>query len=203
MTTAKSHKFGLRQLNRLLACIIIVINSYVIILPILPKLTYWYNKKTTSAVAGIPYKTNTPGQEDLNVKRKEVPKDNRIVIPSIALDQKIHEGTDPNTVHKGVWARPNTSTPSKGGNTVLVGHRFTYGGPATFYHLDKVIVGDRILVYWQEHEYNYVVKSIKTVPATATEVEGPTAIPTLTLYTCTPLWSAKDRLVVVAERVEL
>ncbi len=172
-------------------------------MPVLPQVSYWYHKKATSSVAGLPYKTNEVGQEDLNTKRKEIPKDNRVVIPSLALDEKIFEGADPNTVHKGVWARPNTSTPIKGSNTVLVGHRFTYNGPATFYHLDKVIVGDRILVYWQGKEYNYGVKSIKTVPATATEVENATSTPTLTLYTCTPLWSAKDRLVITAERMDL
>lgn len=203
MTTAKKHKLGLRQLNVALVSFIILINGYVILMPILPQFSYWYHKKATSGVAGIPYKTNEAGQADLNVKRKEIPKDNRVVIPSLALDERIFEGTNPNTVHKGVWARPNTSTPSKGSNTVLVGHRFTYNGPATFYHLDKVIVGDRILVYWQGKEYNYGVKSVKTVSATAIEVENATAAPTLTLYTCTPLWSAKDRLVITAERMEL
>lgn len=203
MITAKKHKLGLRQLNVALICLIVLINGYVILMPILPQFSYWYHKKTTSNVAGLPYKTSEVGQEDLNTKRKDIPKDNRVVIPSLALDEKIFEGTNPNNVHKGVWALPKTSTPDKGSNTVLVGHRFTYNGPATFYHLDKVIVGDRILVYWQGKEYNYAVRSIKTVPATAVEIENATATPTLTLYTCTPLWSAKDRLVITAERVEL
>jgi len=49
----------------------------------------------------------------------------------------------------------------------------------------------------------YTVDRIKQVTATAVEIEAPTARPTLTLYTCTPLWNPKDRLVVTATLQEI
>ena len=55
-------------------------------------------------------------------------------------------------------------------------------------------------MYWQGAEYNYAVTAIKVVQATALEVEAPTDEDIVTIYTCTPLWSAKDRLVVIAKR---
>ena len=84
---------------------------------------------------------------------------------------------------------------------MLVGHRFTYDGPATFYSLDKVSIGDNIVVYWSSREYDYRVESIKVVPPTAIEVEAPTKDAQLTIYTCTPLWSAKNRLVIVSKPI--
>jgi sortase A len=101
----------------------------------------------------------------------------------------------------GVWHLPYTSTPDKGGNTVLVGHRFTYAGPAVFYHLDKVQVGDDVTMQWQNKTYTYTVTEVKVVPPTETSVEANTKDPQLTIYTCTPLWTAKNRLVIVAKPV--
>jgi sortase A len=114
------------------------------------------------------------------------------------LDEQILIGDNPSLLHKGVWNRPNSSSPPEAGNTVLTGHRFTYDGPATFYSLDKVQVGDAIVIYWEGKEYDYIVSETKVVPASAVEIEAPSNYSQLTLYTCTPLWSAKDRLVVVA-----
>jgi sortase (surface protein transpeptidase) len=39
------------------------------------------------------------------------------------------------------------------------------------------------------------------VPPDQTQIEAPTTDARLTIFTCTPLWLPKDRLVVVAERV--
>jgi LPXTG-site transpeptidase (sortase) family protein len=188
-----------KKANTVLAFLIIVVNLYVLASPFVPQLRLVVRKQHVKAVAGLPYKTVLDSTPATDTKRAEIPKDNRIVIPKIALDEAIFQGTSPYLVNKGVWARPATSTPPKGGNTVLVGHRFTYSGPATFYSLDKVAVGDTIVMYWQSKEYDYVVSQTKVVQATAVEIEDPTTDAQLTIYTCTPLWSAKDRLVVIAK----
>ena len=103
---------------------------------------------------------------------------------------------------KGIWHPDNTSTPDRSGNTILSGHRFTYGGPAVLYHLDKVQVGDGITVFWDKQQYDYKVTSVQTVPPSATNVLAPTTESQLTIYTCTPLVTAKNRLVVIAKPVE-
>lgn len=190
----------LRYINWLLVVLILAINLYVLASPLLPQLELWRRKKDSAAVAGLPYKTDL--DTNGNDNRKNTPTDNRLVIPKLALDQPIHQGASPKLLNKGVWARPNTSTPPQAGNTVLTGHRFTYDGPATFYSLDKLTVGDRIVIYWQGKEYAYKITETKVVPATAVEIETPTKDPRLTVYTCTPIWSAKDRLVVIAKPYE-
>lgn len=198
-TVVKSKKSSLFWVNIALVILIIFINAYVLIAPQIPKIALWRHKHQTSSVAGLPYKTNL--DTGSSTSRRDIPADDRLVIPKIALDEHIYTGSSPYLVNKGVWARPNTSTPPEGGNTVLVGHRFTYDGPATFYSLDKVTKGDSIVVYWQSKEYDYQVETIEVVPPTAVEVEAPTKDAQLTIYTCTPLWSAKNRLVLIAKPI--
>jgi len=119
------------------------------------------------------------------------------------LDQPVLEGPvsrQYSTLNKGIWRWPNGSTPDKGGNTVLIGHRFTYTNPrGAFYFLNKVKMGDEIGVFWNNREYLYRVASISVVSPTDTAIEDNTSDTRLTLFTCTPLWLPKDRLVVVAK----
>jgi sortase A len=197
----------LRKINNILTILIVVANLYVIGLPLYPQLRFWLDKRSDT-FSGVPYEgllatTAGPTTNTSAKQRKPIPKDNRLVIPALSLDEQIFVGTDQNLVHKGVWQRPAGSAPDKGGNTVLVGHRFTYSSPAVFYHLDKVKAGDVLAVYWNEKEYVYKVAETKVVPATAIEIEAPSERAKLTIYTCTPIWSAKDRLVIIAEPQEV
>ena len=66
------------------------------------------------------------------------------------------------------------------------------------YHLDKLKVGNTIEVFWAGQRYAYVVDAILITPPTAVEIEQPTSQPTLTIYTCTPLFTVDKRLVVRA-----
>jgi sortase A len=188
----------LRYINRILICLIIAINLYVLVTPFIPQLQLWLRKRQWHGISGVPYKTKLSN----GTSAKGIPSDNRLVIPKLAMDTHIYTGKDPYLVNKGAWARPNTSTPPKGSNTVIVGHRFTYDGPATFYSLDKVKPNDSIIVYWQKKEYDYIVTKTEVVPPTAVQVEKLTKDAQLTLYTCTPIWSAKNRLVVYAKPVD-
>lgn len=116
------------------------------------------------------------------------------------LDAEVFEGASIYTLNKGLWHRPNTSTPDKGGNTVIAGHRFTYTNPhGILYYLDKVSMGDEIGLYWNNVRYLYKVTEIKVVEPTAVQIEDNTADARLTIYTCTPLWSPHQRLVVIAK----
>src|SRR5699024_902953 len=91
-----------------------------------------------------------------------------------------------------------SSTPDKGGNTVLVGHRFSYKDAAVLYHLDKAKQDDPIVVAWDGKIYTYKVSESKIVKPTDIYVEAPSEDDRLTIYTCHPIWSVKERLVVVA-----
>jgi LPXTG-site transpeptidase (sortase) family protein len=193
----------LRLFNDLLTVVVVGICLYVILFPFWPKISLFI-KQRTDKTGGIPYSGQLAQELGKDVPtsiQASPPKENRLVIPKLAINEQIFEGVDERTVNNGVWRRPKTSSPDQGSNTVLVGHRFTYKDPAVFYNLDKILVGDKFAVYWNQQELLYKVVEVKVVPATAIEIEAPTEKDILTIYTCTPIWTAKDRLVVVAEPI--
>ncbi|HMT55527.1 MAG TPA: sortase, partial [Candidatus Saccharibacteria bacterium] len=125
---------------------------------------------------------------------------NRIVIPSIQLNEPIIESDSISAIKDGgTWRRPRSSEPAKDGNTVIVGHRYYGSNVSTFYHLDKVLPGQKLAIYWEGVEHVYEVTETKTVEASQVEIEAPTTEEQVTLYTCTPIWTAKQRLVVIAK----
>jgi len=187
----------LKKTNNLLLALIILINAYVIAGPFLPAILFhWhgYSAKRQQLQA----KVNAPQPKQL-----ATPQPNQVIIPSMLLDQPILDGPESQQyaiLNKGIWRFQWSSTPDKGGNTVLIGHRFTYTDPrGVFYFLNKVKIGDRIAVWWNNKKYVYDVVGINQVPATDTAIEGRSHQAELTLFTCTPLWLPKDRLVVVAD----
>lgn len=86
---------------------------------------------------------------------------------------------------------------------VLAGHVFAYRSPAVFYHLDKIKVGERLAVYWEGSEYLYRVKEKRVVAAHQGEALLQTEEPTLTVYTCTPVWNPVNRLVLISTLEEV
>lgn len=189
-------KPSLRQVNWGLASLIILINLYIIAVPFLPALQFWIAEQTNKTV-------ETELHEEIKTDKPKTHKKNTLIIPRLRMSEEIFEGPDISAANKGVWRRPNSSIPPQDSNTVLVGHRFMYNNPSgVFYHLDKVNVGDELAIFWKQKRYVYKVETIKTVPATASNIEASSKDAMLTLYTCTPLWSAKDRLVVTAKLTE-
>lgn len=177
-----------RKINKLLLVFIVLINGYVIVSPFLPQVTY----QVAQAVS------KTEDFESEEVRAKIDRSYDHIMVPRMRLDEKIWVGDNEKLVNMGVWQVPHTSTPDKGSNTVLVGHRFSYKDPAVFYHLDKVQPGDLIVVVWDGQIYTYRARDQKIVKPTDVYVEDATDEDILTLYTCHPLWSTRERLVVTA-----
>jgi sortase A len=107
-------------------------------------------------------------------------------------------------LHLGAWHIPESSTPNKGGNTVITGHRFKYLPPnnMTFYLFHKLEVGDIVSVIWHEKDYFYKIKEIKIVDKTDFSILEPSEKPILTLFTCHPIYSTENRLVVIGELIE-
>ncbi len=187
----------LRRLNTVLSVIVVALSLYIVALPLVPNVTYEINKLTNIKPSLV--RANTPGEPSKPVE--EFPSENTLVIPSINLQKTIFDGDSIRTLEQGVWRRPATSDPTRGSNTVLVGHRYGYNGNGVFYHLDKVNKGDNIVLYWQGKKRTYTVTTVKVVEPDDAQVEAPTKSPILTLYTCTPMWSFTNRLVIVAEEM--
>jgi len=184
----------LTRVNTLLLVAILLVNGYIVILPVIPKFVFWLQEHNTQHIKQLKQSVASPIAA--NTAR---PAENRLIVPSMAFDQQIFEGPSMATLRKGLWHRPGTSTPDKDSNTVIVGHRLTYSNPkGTLYNLDKVHTGDDIAVWWKGKRYRYTVTETKVVTPDQTSVEAPTERPQLTIFTCTPLWLPKDRLVVIA-----
>lgn len=98
---------------------------------------------------------------------------------------------------------PQTSTPDKGSNTVITGHRFRFLPPnnTTFYLLDKLEKDDIVTVVWEGKEYYYRVIETKVVSPDQTEVINASKESILTLFTCTPLFTSQKRHVVISELI--
>ncbi|MEK7518397.1 MAG: sortase, partial [Patescibacteria group bacterium] len=147
---------------------------------------------------------NVPLPTTKRVKARVVnrvrPPDNRLVIPKIGVNLPIVEGQESEAaLWKGAWRIADSSTPKIGGNTVLSAHRFRYRPPSnlTLYLLDKLQPGDIMIIYWQGKEYDYRVTERKIVPRDNTDIAEPTLTDQLTVFTCHPLFSTKERLVVI------
>jgi LPXTG-site transpeptidase (sortase) family protein len=197
---------SLRKINNVLLVVVIAVNLYVISVPFLPQVLFHFqqNQGKQQALEDSLKKPKAPTTTSSTSASAPTPapasQPNHVVIPSMLLDQKIVEDTNVyRALDKGVWRWPGGSTPDKGGNTVLVGHRFTYTKPkGVFYFMDKVHQYDTVGVIWDNKTYIYRVTGTQVVPPTQTSILDPTEESTLTMYTCTPLWLPKNRLVVTA-----
>lgn len=127
---------------------------------------------------------------------------NKLTINKIDVDMPIIvSDSEDEGLSKGAWILPDTSTPDKGGNTVISAHRWKYLPPSkkTFYLLDKVQTGDIISVIWEKETYYYKVKETKIVHKTGVHILAPSKNPVLTLFTCHPVYSTENRFVVIAD----
>ena len=122
-----------------------------------------------------------------------------IDIPQISADYVVVQGTGTSDLELGPGHYMNTPLPGQPGNAAIAGHRTTYLHP--FYNLNELVPGDPIYVTTTQGRFQYEVSSVQTVAPTDLAVLDPTTVPTLTLTTCNPRFSAAQRLVVQATLV--
>ena len=124
----------------------------------------------------------------------------RIKIPSLDVNTIVVEGTGASALRAGAGHYPNTPLPGEEGNVAIAGHRTTYGKP--FADLDQLKPGDEIVLETPVGKHTYKVSKEPFVVAnTEWSVISQTPGHTLTLTTCHPKGSAKQRLVVKAEMI--
>ena len=130
--------------------------------------------------------------------RRSAPGDplGRLRVPAIGLSTVVVEGTDPDKLRAGPGHYPDTVLPGQRGTVALAGHRTTYGAP--FRELDELDPGDRIDIAMPYGRFAYRVERTRIVPATAVGVVADTGRHKLVLTACHPLFSAEERIVVVA-----
>ena len=122
----------------------------------------------------------------------------RIKIPAIGIDVVVVEGTTMSALRAGAGHYPQTPLPCEPGNVAIAGHRTTYGKP--FHNLDMLKPGDTITLETPIGSCTYKMVAPPFVVAPSdTHVVDNTPVPTLTLTTCHPKGSARQRLVVQAQ----
>lgn len=124
--------------------------------------------------------------------------ENRLYIPKIDINLPYVSGGAETMEHGAWWRKPENGNPKDGGNFVLSAHRFIMGmtpqqtlRKSPFYNIDKLTVGDEIVIDYNGARYIYAISEKRSVKPEAVEIEQRTAQPQLTLYSCT-LGGAND-----------
>lgn len=126
----------------------------------------------------------------------------RLEIPRMGLNRIVVEGATADALTKGPGHFPETPLPGQLGNAAIAGHRTTHLHP--FFDIDKLQPGDEIIVTTLNGRYVYHVTGTDVVaPEDYAAVIPTTDVTkaTLTLVSCTPRYSAKNRIVVRSELV--
>jgi sortase A len=129
---------------------------------------------------------------------------NRLIITKIGVNTAIVESKSAEYgLSKGSWRLPESSTPPNGGNTVITGHRFRYLPPnnTTFYLFHKLEKGDIVSVVWGGEYYYYRIRESRIIDDEDTAILSPSISPIITLFTCHPIYSTEQRLVVVGDLI--
>ena len=121
----------------------------------------------------------------------------RIQIPKIGLDDVVREGVEQMVIDAGPAHWPGTAAFGSWGNIVLAGHRTN--GTSPFLRVGELAPGDKIVLSDPSGTYTYHVTGLEVVPNTALWIVDQKPGRTLTMFTCHPIGSATQRLIVRAE----
>jgi sortase A len=176
-------------------------------LPVYISRATWKQTTSTTIVQTTEY-IQKPSADSATLDAGEViPVESRISIPKIGVNAPIvyaesnEEKAIQDALQNGVVHYPGTALPGEVGNTFITGHSSNYWWAAGSYNyvfvlLDKLEVGDKAVVYYNSKKYVYTVSSKKVVEPTDTSVLLPTSTPTMTLMTCTPAGTSRQRLII-------
>jgi sortase A len=171
-------------------------------------LSSWFSKNRNIQPINYDYHQYSAEENNENISRKKVSTStNRLIIPVIVVNMEIISSDNEElALSQGAWHLIESGTPDDYEgykNMVIGGHRYlNTSGPNTFFNLDKLEQGDQILLYWSGWEYVYQVDKIYIVQPENVSILEDSQTQKLTLFTCNPLYSNKERLVVDAYPVE-
>ncbi len=179
------------------------------------KLAYWYRDEFSSGNSNsISSIISTSDIQTLTVQSK-IPNisDNSIYIESIGIKAPItfrvsnDEKIVSENLKNGVIHLEGTSLPGEAGNVFITGHSSNYPWVKSDYNsafalLNKVVVGNAILIKFQNQNYVYRVSDIFiTSPSDVSVLKSKNGQSILTLMTCSPVGTNLKRLIVVADQI--
>src|SRR4030042_4499442 len=209
------NKLSSKALVAILGLLIVCLSLYLFGLPFYPDLRYKLfppqpqaaGQETGEQSVALIAQSSAPAVASSSLtagQKEEGTRGNYLIISKIGVDIPIVDSDNSAwALNRGAWRLPETSTPDKGSNTAIAGHRFKYLPPnnLTFYLLDKLVAGDTMQIIWEGKVYNYSVTESKIVAPTEVSVLSPTARSIITLITCDPVFTQKNRLIVIGELI--
>lgn len=155
---------------------------------------------------GTSFLNGEPSSEDYNSQLRVGNNDTMgyVEIKKINVSLPIYHGTGEGVLQSGIGHLEGSALPIGGVNnhSVLSGHT---GLPSAklLTNLDKLQIGDKIVIKVLKDTLTYSVVQINTVLPEETEILKPQeGKDLLTLFTCTPYGINSHRLLVIAERVD-
>jgi sortase A len=123
----------------------------------------------------------------------------RITIPSIGVSKYVVAGVRLKDLERGPGLFPGSPMPGQKGNVAIAGHRTTFGAP--FSRIDELHGNEKIILESKDGTFTYRVDGqpqivSATNVAVAQTIDSNTA--TLTLISCYPKWTSRQRIIVVA-----
>lgn len=133
--------------------------------------------------------------------QKSVLNEMRLVIPKLSLDIPVLEGATKDNLRVAVTHLEGTGRVGvEGENSVILGHRSFVTGEF-FSELDKLKEGDTFSITSSSIQFEYEVIEQKIIEPSDLSVLSATPDESLvTLITCHPRYSSKQRLVVIAKQ---
>lgn len=126
----------------------------------------------------------------------------RIRIARLDVDKIVVAGTSYEALEKGPGLFDGSPLPGQFGNVSIAGHRTSYGAP--FGRINELEIGDEIVLTRAGSTFTYIVSEEPFV-VRPTSVDVVKTLDNdsarLTLVTCHPKWTSKNRLVVKATLV--
>jgi len=163
------------------------------------------------------------GTEVVNYAAFEVnPPDYRLVIPKLEKNIPIIRTSPENLISQewnelekqiqtdlqgGVVSYPGTALPGQIGNVFITGHSSYYllasgNYKNVFANLSQLVIGDKVIIYFNSQKYLYQVYDVKVVlPEETNVLNQPDDKSILTLMTCTPTGTALKRLIVTLDQI--
>lgn len=146
-----------------------------------------------------PIDTNTLAEPEIG--------NNRVIIPKIGVNIPYDDNQE--ALNTGAWWRhADRGNPVDGGNFILAAHRFEIQPTpqatwekSPFYHIEKMAIGDQIVIDYEGKRYGYEIDTVNTVKPTQIEVEAPSETAKLTLYSCGLGGASVDRIVFTAKPI--
>lgn len=206
-----SRKSGDSRVSRLQRKTLIFLGAVLIVFVVAPLTTYGvWQIQAQRAIAALA--DDNQRIADLEIidddEREFVPEQVRstrtLRIASANITMPISVGSEAKLLLDGAWKPLGVADPGETGNMIIFGHRFLKIPPSknTMFNLHQVKIDDVIDVDWDGESYQYRVTSTEVIQPQRVSVLEPTEDSTLTLITCTPIFSTKNRLIVTATLIE-